>query len=338
MLGQNVSLQPYHTFGVAAHAKWFCQVQSPTDWQWLTQQRQYHEEKKLILGEGSNVLFRSDFNGLVIRNLLKGIETVDETPDRITLRVQSGESWNELVEKCVQLGYGGIENLALIPGTCGAAPIQNIGAYGAELKDVLQEVNGIDLASGKPVAFPTEACAFGYRESVFKQAWREKIFISSITLTLTKKNHRLRTSYGAIGEQLRLRNIHRPTIADIRDVVVAIRSSKLPDPRVLGNAGSFFKNPTVAASHFASLQNVYGSIPGYTSVNQNVKISAAWLIEQCGWKGKRVGNVGVHAQQALVLVHYGGAGGDEIFALATAIMHSVKEKFGIELSVEVNIV
>jgi UDP-N-acetylmuramate dehydrogenase len=337
MLTQNVSLQPHHTFGVAAQAKWFCRVQSPADWQMLAGLPQYREERKLILGEGSNVLFTSDFDGLVIRNELKGIETIDETPDRITLRVQSGENWNDLVQQCVQLGYGGIENLALIPGTCGAAPIQNIGAYGVELKEVLQEVEGIEVAGGKTVRFSNAECGLGYRESIFKQDLKEKIFISSITLTLTKKNHRLRTDYGAIAEQLRARRIARPTIADIRDVVVAIRTSKLPDPRVLGNAGSFFKNPTIHAAQFASLQNIYGSIPGYASVNQNVKIPAAWLIEQCGWKGKRIGNAGVHERQALVLVNYGGARGDEIFSLAHAIRKSVKEKFGIELSFEVNI-
>lgn len=338
MLTENESLQPYNTFGIEAKARWFARVRSLDALQALLAEKKFKDQPKLILGEGSNVLLRGDYDGLVIKNELSGIETVDENEDYVTLRVQSGENWHTLVQKCVQLGYGGIENLALIPGTCGAAPIQNIGAYGVEVKEVINEVAGIEIETQQKHTFSNQACAFGYRESIFKHTWREKIFISSITLTLTKKNHVLRTDYGAIRDVFAQRNIQQPTIQDVRDAVVAIRQSKLPDPRVIGNAGSFFKNPTITQAHYESLQKSYGSVPGYASVNQNVKIPAAWLIEQCGWKGKRVGNVGVHVHQALVLVHYGGARGEEILLLARAIIASVKEKFDVELTPEVNII
>lgn len=338
MVTENQSLKLFNTFGIDAHARWFVRIQSPEHLKSLMQQPEFRTERKLILGEGSNILLRGDYDGLVIKNELKGIETIAETEERVTLRIQSGENWHALVQKCVQLGYGGIENLALIPGTCGAAPIQNIGAYGVEIREVIQEVNGMELPTLRQRTFSNAACGFGYRESVFKNAWKEKFFISSITLTLTKKNHLLRTDYGAIGEYLQQRHIQQPTIKNVCDVVVAIRQSKLPDPRTLGNAGSFFKNPEITRAHYQTLQKNYGSVPGYATVNQNVKIPAAWLIEQCGWKGKRVGHVGVHATQALVLVHYGGANGDEIFSFACTIMNSVKEKFDIALTPEVNII
>jgi UDP-N-acetylmuramate dehydrogenase len=338
MLTENQSLQSYNTFGLAANARWFARIRSVDELRTLLEQKELMKLPRLILGEGSNVLLQGDFDGLVIKNELMGIETVQEDAERVTLRVQSGENWHALVQKCVQLDYGGIENLALIPGTCGAAPIQNIGAYGVEIKEVIDDVHGIDIASRASRAFTNEECAFGYRESVFKHAWRENFFISSVTLTLTKKNHALRIDYGAIREIFQQRNIQQPTIQDVRDAVVFIRQSKLPDPRVIGNAGSFFKNPTITIAHYQSLQNSYGSVPGYASVNQNVKIPAAWLIEQCGWKGKRIGHVGVHVHQALVLVHYGGGHGEEIVSLAHAIMKSVKEKFDVTLTPEVNII
>jgi UDP-N-acetylmuramate dehydrogenase len=338
MLTENQSLQPYNTFGIEAKARWFARIQSMDELRSLLQLPEVKQQPKLILGQGSNVLLHGDFDGLVIKNELTGVETLDENEDRVTLRVQSGENWHALVQKCAQLDYGGIENLALIPGTCGAAPIQNIGAYGVEIKEVIDEVHGMDIHTHHMHTFSNEACAFGYRESVFKHAWREKFFISSITLTLTKKSHPLRIEYGAIREVFQQRHIQHPTIQDVRDAVVSIRESKLPDPRVIGNAGSFFKNPTIGVTQYQSLQKSYGSVPGYATVNQNVKIPAAWLIEQCGWKGKRVGRVGVHVHQALVLVHYGGAQGEEIFSLARAIMKSVKEKFDVDLTPEVNII
>lgn len=338
MLTENQSLKSYNTFGIDVKARWFARIQTQADLNSLLQQKEFHDKRKLILGEGSNILLLGDFDGLVIKNELTGLDILDEQEDRVVLRVQSGENWDRFVQNCVQLDYGGIENLALIPGTCGAAPIQNIGAYGVEVSEVIDEVQGIELPSLQSRTFSNAVCTFGYRESIFKHDWKEKIFISSITLTLTRRKHVLRTSYGVIRDMLRQRGIHDPTIQDVREAVVAIRQSKLPDPRVIGNAGSFFKNPTITQEHFDALQKTYGSVPGYTTVNQNVKIPAGWLIEQCGWKGKRIGQVGVHVHQALVLVHYGGAGGDEIFSLARAIMQSVNEKFDILLTPEVNII
>jgi UDP-N-acetylmuramate dehydrogenase len=243
-----------------------------------------------------------------------------------------------LVLHCVKNNWGGIENLSLIPGLVGAAPIQNIGAYGTEIKNMITQVEAIDLKTGLTKLFTNEECCFGYRESVFKNALREKYFISSITLTLTKKNHRLNTSYGAIHETLSSMNIEQPTIKSISDAVIAIRQSKLPDPRVIGNAGSFFKNPSITVNHYQSLQKTNTTIPSYPSANQEVKVPAGWLIEQCGWKGKKINHVGVHPKQALVLVNYGDGKGEDVFDLAVKIASSVKEKFNIELTPEVNII
>lgn len=335
---ENVSLQPYNTFGIHEQTRYFAAVHSTEELQELIRHPVYQANPRLILGGGSNILFTKPFSGLVLHVRIPGISIAKQTDDHVWINSGAGENWHTLVMYCVEHNYGGIENLSLIPGTVGAAPIQNIGAYGVELKDTLHQVEGIDVETGASQTFTNTECQFGYRNSIFKQELKGKIFISSITLRLTKKNHHLHTEYGAIEDTLKQLNIAHPTIRSVSDAVIRIRSSKLPDPRQLGNAGSFFKNPEISQATFNSLKKLYPEIPGYKTENQQVKIPAAWLIEQCGWKGKRLGSVGVHAQQALVLVNYGEAKGVDILQLATQIQSSVKVSFGIELQPEVNIV
>ncbi len=335
---ENISLKALNTFGIEVKARYFIEVSSADDLRELIKQPIYKENKVLILGGGSNILVTGDFDGLVIKSSILGrdIQPVD---DRfVLLRAGSGEPWHDLVMHAVSNNWGGIENLSLIPGTTGAAPMQNIGAYGVEIKDVIDQVGAIELSTGVLKTFSNAECRFSYRESIFKHDLKEKYFISSITLRLTRKDHRINTGYGAIHDVLKSRNIDHPDIKDVSDVVISIRQSKLPDPRVIGNAGSFFKNPTISASEFELLKNTHPSIPSYPTDNQNIKVPAGWLIEQCGWKGKRIGNVGVHPHQALVLVNYGGGNGREIFDLAMKIRESVLKKFKITLTTEVNVI
>ncbi len=335
---ENVNLKTYNTFGINVTARYFCSITNEDELRSLLQTDLYKNEKILILGGGSNILFTKDFDGLVIKADLKGIEVVDENDEIISIKAMSGEVWHDLVVYCVNHNWGGIQNLSLIPGTVGAAPIQNIGAYGIELKEVVKEVSGIDLISGEVKSFLNHECVFGYRESIFKHQLKEKFFISSVTLSLTKKNHIINISYGAIKDTLKEMNINEPSLKSISDAVIHIRKSKLPDPTQLGNAGSFFKNPIISLNHYHSLQKAFPQIPGYHSVNQEVKVPAGWLIEQCGWKGKRINDIGVHTHQALVIVNYGNGNGEEIFQLAMQIISSVKEKFYIQLIPEVNII
>lgn len=335
---ENISLRLYNTFGIEVKAHHFCRISSEDQLRELINTPVYKNEPHLVLGGGSNVLFTKDYAGLVIKGDIKGIHIEQETDETVVLNVKSGEVWHELVMYCVHHQWGGIENLSLIPGTVGAAPIQNIGAYGVEIKEVIQKVDGIDMITGEHKSFNNDECRFGYRESIFKYELKENIFISSVTLSLTKKNHRFNTSYGAIKVTLKAMNITQPTLKSISDAVIQIRRSKLPDPLVIGNAGSFFKNPTISLTHFENLKKQYPQIPGYHSVNQEVKVPAGWLIEQCHWKGKRINNIGVHTQQALVLVNYGDGKGEEIFQLAMQIVSSVKEKFNIILTPEVNLI
>jgi len=335
---ENVSLRPYNTFGIEATAQYFCRINSEDQLEELIKSDLFKKERHLVLGGGSNVLFANDFKGFIIKVDLKGIQVEEENEESIILNVKSGEAWHDLVLYSVNHQWGGIENLSLIPGTVGAAPIQNIGAYGVEIKEVIHRVNTIDLITGQRKSYNNKECCFGYRESIFKHDLKENIFISSVTLTLTKKNHRFTVSYGAIQDTLNAMSITQPTLQSISDAVIHIRKSKLPDPAVIGNAGSFFKNPTISISQYQILKKSYPEIPGYYSVNQEVKVPAGWLIEQCGWKGKRIDNVGVHQQQALVLVNYGGATGEAIFQLALQILSSVKDKFNITLIPEVNLI
>jgi UDP-N-acetylmuramate dehydrogenase len=334
---EDTSLQPFNTFGIDVNAKYFCSLNSHAQLSELVQTDLFRNERRIFLGGGSNVLFTKDFDGVVIHNAIQGIETHDETDEYITLRVSSGVNWHQFVRHCVDRDWGGIENLSLIPGTVGAAPIQNIGAYGVEISEVLEKVEAFDLINGRTKSFVKDECRFGYRESVFKSDLKEKIFISSVTLRLTKKNHRIKTSYGAISDTLKRMNIEELSIQSVSDAVIKIRTEKLPDVKALGNAGSFFKNPEISEQHFQRLKNNFATIPNYPAANQRVKVPAGWLIEQCGWKGKKINHAGVHAMQALVLVNFGGAKGEEIFQLAMKIMESVQEKFSITLTPEVNI-
>jgi len=338
---KDISLLPFNTFGIDARTKYFVRIQSVEELQTLLQTSIFKEEKHLLLGGGSNVLFTKDFDGLVIKTEIFGIEKTEEDHAHARVKVGAGEVWHNLVMHCVKNNLGGIENLSLIPGTTGAAPIQNIGAYGVEVKNVIEFVDAIELSTGATKVFTKDECRFGYRESVFKHELKEKYFISSVTLSVTKENHLLVTNYGALQDTLKSMNVddvNDVTIQSISEAVIKIRTSKLPDPSVIGNAGSFFKNPTITQEHFASLQNKYSTMPSYPSINQQVKVPAGWLIEQAGWKGKRFDHVGVHQQQALVLVNYGGAHGDEILQLANKIQHDVEEKFGVTLTPEVNII
>jgi UDP-N-acetylmuramate dehydrogenase len=334
----NVSLRPYNTFGIEAKARYLCKISSEAQLIELMDTHIYKNEPHLILGGGSNVLFTKDYTGLVIKVDLKGIRIENETDETVLLKAMSGEAWHDIVVHCVQHQWGGIENLSLIPGTVGAAPIQNIGAYGVEIKEVIQKVEGIDLITRAYKSFNNDECRFGYRESIFKHQLKGNFFISSVTLSLTKKNHRFNTSYGAITDTLKAMNITQPTLTSISHAVMQIRKSKLPDPAVIGNAGSFFKNPTITLMEYENLKKQFPQIPGYHSVNQEVKVPAGWLIEQCNWKGKRINNVGVHTQQALVLVNYGNGNGEEIFQLANQIQSSVMEQFNIKLLPEVNLI
>src|SRR5258706_2121236 len=333
---KNVSLKPYNTFGIDVKAKYFCEVKSTGELIELVQSDLFQSEQRLILGGGSNVLFTKDFNGLVVLNSILGKKIIHDTDEAVLLEVQSGENWHSLVMHCVQNNWGGIENLSLIPGTVGAAPMQNIGAYGKEVREVIEKVEAVELSTGRVKPFTNEECTFGYRESIFKSDLKEKYFISSVTLTLSKKNHRINTSYGALSDTLIKMNITQPTIKNVSDAVIKIRSEKLPDFKLLGNAGSFFKNPEVSEDQFSKLQSDFPIVPHYPA-NQGVKVPAGWLIEQCGWKGKTFNHVGVHEKQALVLVNYGDATGEEIFSLAQRIISSVREKCLITLTSEVNI-
>jgi len=334
---ENVNLKPFNTFGIEAKAKYFCSIKSEEQLRELMATDLFKNEKRIFLGGGSNVLFTKDFEGLIIHNAIQGIEKQNETDENISLRVASGVNWHQLVLHCVQNNWGGIENLSLIPGTVGAAPIQNIGAYGVEVSEVVEKVDGFDITSSTSKSFTKDECRFGYRESVFKSVFREKIFISSVTLRLWKKNHLINASYGAINDTLKQMNIIHPSIQSVSDAVIKIRKEKLPDFNVIGNAGSFFKNPEITEQHFQQLKSNFAAIPHYPTANQRVKVPAGWLIEQCGWKGKKINHVGVHAMQALVLVNFGGAKGEEIFQLAMKIIESVQEKFSITLTPEVNI-
>lgn len=335
---EQVELYPYNTFKIHAKAKYFTSIQSVDDFQELVKSPIYKQEKILILGGGSNMLITGDFHGLVIKDDMKGIEIVEQDDAFVTLKVGGGVPWHSLVLHCVANDWGGIENLSLIPGTVGAAPIQNIGAYGVEVKEVIKNVEAVDLISGEVKVFANHECSFDYRESVFKEKLKGKYFISSVTLTFTKKNHRFNTSYGAIEATLKHHHIQQLSVRAISDAVIEIRQSKLPDPNKIGNAGSFFKNPTITQKQYEKLKIAHPEIPGYSSVNQQVKVPAGWLIENCGWKGKTVENIGVHPQQALVLVNYGGGTGAKIWDLAQKILHSVKEKFDIQLQPEVNVI
>lgn len=329
---QNIPLKPYNTFGIQANAKRFVTINSVKELKEIIAS----EKSLFLLGGGSNILLTKDVKKLVIHLNTKGIIVNDFNENEVLVTAEAGENWHELVLWCVSQNYGGLENLALIPGNVGTSPIQNIGAYGVEIKDVFQQLEAIDIASGKTKIFENADCDFGYRNSVFKNALKGKYIILNVTFKLTKKNHQINISYGAIKDLLTDKD--NPSIKEIADAVIAIRQSKLPDPKEIGNSGSFFKNPVINADLFKELQKNYPEIPHYIISENEIKIPAGWLIEQCGFKGKRFGDAGVHEKQALVLVNYNNASGKEIYALAQKIQQKVLEIFNIHLEIEVNII
>lgn len=331
-----ISLQPYNTFGINVTAKHFIEVTTTNEL--LEVLSNYKNQPLFILGGGSNMLLTQDIDALVVYLNLKGKTIVSSNKTHATIKAMAGENWHELVLWTIENNLGGIENLSLIPGNTGTAPIQNIGAYGVELKDVFVSCNAVEIATGKELSFTLKDCQFGYRNSIFKNEAKGKYIITSVQLKLTKENHKLNTSYGAIEEQLDQVGITEPTIKDVSNAVTAIRQSKLPDPKEIGNSGSFFKNPVVKKEIFSQFIEKHPQAPFYKVSETEYKIPAGWLIEQCGFKGKRFGDAGVHKKQALVLVNYGGASGKEIQQLSLKIQDTVKEKFGISLEAEVNII
>lgn len=333
---ENHNLSKLNTFGISVNAKFFVEVESEKGLLELFSLLEFKQYKKIFLGGGSNVLFVQDYDGMVILNKLKGIEIVNEDEEKICIRAMGGESWHDLVVFSVERGYWGIENLSLIPGTVGAAPMQNIGAYGVELKDTLLTVEAVHIQTGLKKIFTKEECELGYRDSVFKNKLKGLYFISAINLELSKKP-KPNLSYKILAEYLENNKIEVKNPKDVSKAVIDIRKSKLPDPKIIGNAGSFFKNVFIQKEQLSKLLEKYPNMP-YFEEEGIIKIPAGFLIEQCGWKGQRVGNVGIHEKQALVLVNFGGATGEEVINLANKIIESVKEKFALELTPEVNIV
>lgn len=336
ILETDISLQPYNTFGINAKAASFCNVTSIEN---LVSVLKVHHSKPLfILGGGSNMLLTQDVEALVLHINLKGIDVVSETEDTVVVKAMAGENWHEFVLWCLQHNYGGIENLSLIPGNIGTSPIQNIGAYGVELKDVFLSCEAVHIKDQSFKTFSKADCNFGYRESVFKQDLKGQYIITSVNLQLTKSKHKLHIDYGAIKNELEASNIIEPSIQDISKAVIAIRQSKLPDPKHIGNSGSFFKNPIIPIEAFYKLLQNFPEVPSYKISDEEVKVPAGWLIEKAGFKGKRFKDYGVHHKQALVLVNYGNATGKEIFELAQLIQKTVKRLFNITIETEVNII
>jgi len=332
---ENISLKGFNTFGIDVKAKEFVSVKTISDLKECL--ANYENTQKLILGGGSNMLLTKDIDALVIHLNLCGIEVISETKSHAIVKASAGENWHQFVLWCLEHGLGGVENLSLIPGNVGTAPIQNIGAYGVELKDVFVECNAIDRNSLKTKTFSRSDCKFGYRDSIFKNQGKDQYIITDVTFKLTKNNHDLQCSYGAISSQLEEMKIKTPSIGDISEAVISIRQSKLPDPKEIGNSGSFFKNPIISISHFEELKKQFPEIPNYVVSDTKTKVPAGWLIEKAGFKGKRLGNYGVHEKQALVLVNYGNASGKDILGLAELIQATVHRIFGVSLEKEVNI-
>jgi len=331
---ENISLKKYNTFNIDVAARYFTSfshVDELSDIRHLTS-----DIRHLIIGGGSNILFTKDFDGLVLKNEIKGIEKINEDDNYVYIKVGAGENWHQFVMHCVNNNYAGVENLSLIPGNVGASPMQNIGAYGVEIKDVFYELEAWHLKEKKIIKFGLNECEFDYRDSVFKRKYKNEFVILNVTYRLNKKLS-FNISYGAIEQELQKMNVNELSIKTISRAVINIRSSKLPDPLKTGNAGSFFKNPTVSNSKFEILNSEFSNIVAYPQSNGSIKLAAGWLIEQCGWKGFRSGDAGCYDKQALVLVNYGNATGKEIFELSEKILQSVKQKFEVELEREVNI-
>ena len=336
MLRTNTSLKPYNTFDIEVFAEYYAEFDSVVS---LTQLLNKRKDRPLfILGGGSNILFTQNYNGLVLKNEILGLKTIEENSNSVVIEAGAGMNWHSFVLSCIEKNFGGLENLSLIPGNVGASPMQNIGAYGVEIKDVFEYLDAVHIATGKVQRFYKADCAFGYRESIFKRTLKDKYIICHVAFRLSKIKHDLNTSYGAIESELEKMKITNPTIRDVSNAVIAIRQSKLPDPNEIGNAGSFFKNPVVPKNNLTKLLKKYPNIPYYPAPNDKVKLAAGWLIEQAGWKGKTYdGRYGVHAKQALVLVNYKNTTGQEILNLSNEIIADVKFKFDVTLEREVNI-
>jgi len=333
---ENVSLKNFNTFGIDVFAKYFVEISHADELRELFSDPQWLQNERLVLGGGSNMLFKKDFDGLVIRMNIRGIDH-RISHNEVVVVAGAGEVWNDLVNYCVAHEYAGLENLSLIPGSVGASPIQNIGAYGVELQDVFLTCNAFEIASGTFKTFTKEDCRFGYRDSVFKAEIKGQYIIVSVKFHLSLLPD-TKLHYGAIKDELAKRQITSPTIKDVSEVVSYIRVSKLPDPSTIGNAGSFFKNPVIPIDEFKAIQSYFPEIVNYPAGDGEIKLAAGWMIEQCGWKGKVVGNTGTWKNQALVLVNHGGATGEEVYSLSSQIIDSVYSKFGVTLEREVNII
>ena len=330
------SLHKLNTFGINCFAKYFVKIESVEDLLTLYKKEIFKKEKRLILGGGSNILLTKDFEGLVIQNNIKGWEIKKENENFIELEIGAGENWHQLVTTCVNNGWGGIENLSLIPGNAGTAPMQNIGAYGVEIKETFISLKAFEISTSTIKTFSKKDCQFDYRESVFKKEKKNQYIILSIRLKLDKKP-KINIKYGDIKAILNENKISSPTIKDVSQAIIKIRQKKLPDPEQIGNSGSFFKNPIISTSKLNSIKKKYPEIVYYEVSPSEMKIAAGWLIDKAGWKGKIFGNYGVHENQALVLVNYGGANGTDIFNLSEKIINDIKTKFDIQLEREVNV-
>ena len=331
----HISLKKYNTFGIEAFAKHFVSINTIEDLKAVLQLQEYQD--RFILGGGSNMLLTKDIEALVMHIHLKGIEIVSKDDTSVIVKTKAGENWHEFVLWCIAHNFGGLENLSLIPGNVGTAPIQNIGAYGVELKDNFVSCDAIEIETLKTKIFNNSECKFDYRNSVFKKELKGKYIITSVTFKLSKQNHNLHTNYGAIALQLDTMQIIEPTIKDVSNAVIAIRESKLPNPKDIGNSGSFFKNPVISIEKYEGLKQNFPDIPNYQVSSSTTKIPAGWLIEKAGFKGKRFGNYGVHKKQALVLVNYGDAKGSDILKLSQTIQKTIKHIFNISIEAEVNI-
>jgi UDP-N-acetylmuramate dehydrogenase len=332
----NFSLKKYNTFGIEAKARQFVAVHTVAELKTVLQENQ--NEKKFILGGGSNMLLTQDINALVIHIDLKGRKVLKEDDNFVWVESMAGENWHEFVLWTIDQNFGGLENMSLIPGNVGTTPVQNIGAYGTEIKDTFVSCDAMNIASQEMKTFTKEACHFGYRESVFKHEVKDQFIITSVVFKLTKRQHKINTSYGDITKELEKQNVITPTLKDVSNAVIAIRQSKLPDPKELGNSGSFFKNPIISKTDFEKVRTLHPEMPHYVVSETEVKVPAGWLIEQAGFKGKRFGDAGIHKNQALVLVNYGNATGQEILNISKDIQATILREFGIAIEAEVNVI
>ncbi|HEX7367507.1 MAG TPA: UDP-N-acetylmuramate dehydrogenase [Pelobium sp.] len=332
---ENVSLKNFNTFGIEAAARYFVEINHKEELRELFADSKWDSVERLVLGGGSNMLFTKDFDGLVIKMNIRGIEH-RINHEEVIVEAGAGENWNSFVNYCVDWGFAGVENLSLIPGSVGASPIQNIGAYGVEVKDVFESCEVFEIDSSRFIHFDNKACKFGYRDSIFKQEKKGHYIVCSVKFKLSTKEQ-INISYGAISTELAQNGITQPTITDVSKVVSKIRVSKLPDPSTIGNAGSFFKNPVISTEEFAQIYAQHPEIVHF-EVTNGIKLAAGWLIEQCGWKGKVVGKTGTWKNQALVLVNHGHATGEEVYNFSEEIINSVQQKFGVILEREVNII